>query len=45
MIITRDDILKEKYENDKEKYCGWQYFNGELLPLMNREYLTKNNLW
>ena len=45
MITTKDDILKEKYDNDKEKYCGWQVLNGQLLPLMNRVYLTENNLW
>ena len=35
----------EKYETDKEKYSGWQRINGEVFPLMNPDYLTKNNLW
>jgi len=45
MITTKDDVLKEKYKNDKEKYHGYHILNRQLLPLMNTEYLTKNNLW
>jgi len=40
-----DNTLKEKYDSDKDKYLGWHRMNGDILPLMNPEYLTKNNLW
>jgi len=39
------DKLKRKYESDKEKYCGWIGEGLNILPLMNPEHLTKNDLW
>lgn len=39
------DKLKRKYESDKEKYCGWANYGQGIVPLMNPEYLTKNDLW
>jgi hypothetical protein len=47
MIIDdfKSEFLKRKYDNDKEKYLGWNRMNGEIVPLMNPEYLTKNKLW
>lgn len=41
----RIDKIKEKYENNKEKYCGWIGEGLNIFPLMNPEYLTKNDLW
>jgi len=45
MISNRDQFSKERYSSDKERYQGWQIMNGEVLPLMNPEYLTRKNLW
>lgn len=37
--------LQKKYDSDKEKYCGWTMSQGDVVPLMNPEYLTKNDIW
>jgi len=45
-LKTLQDKLKNKYESDSDKYCGWIYYWGQgVIPLMNPDYLTKNNLW
>ena len=37
--------LQKKYDSDKEKYCGWNMSQGNVVPFMNPCYLTKNNMW
>jgi len=37
--------LQKKYDSDKEKYCGWRMSQGDVIPLMNPDYLTKNDIW
>lgn len=45
MIEERNLRLQRKYSSDKGKYNGWRMSQGNVIPEMNPDYLTKNNFW